>query len=203
MWPPNYWSLLGGHKEKRERERSWSLTPLFRFVVDYRKGLSCNLQQNAGVLLFLEDVYFLWRHNTEISHNFHMWYQCTFYLNIYVVKNELNKHFCVKKNLWFGRPTPGCKILVGREDKRMNNRTTLPTLKDNAATGYHGLVKIELLKCAGLLYNPSADMTWATCTVCNVSHGWLRGQKNEQQKNAPNPKKKQCSCRLSGSLHLQ
>ena len=39
---------------------------------------------------------------------------------------------------------------------------------------------------------------WATCTVFNVLHGWSRGQKNEQQNNAPNPKK-QCSCRLLGS----
>ena len=29
----------------------------------------------------------------------------------------------------------------------------------------------------------------------NVLHGWSREQKNEQQNNAPNPKK-QCSCRL-------
>ena len=28
----------------------------------------------------------------------------------------------------------------------------------------------------------------ATCTVCNVLHGCWRGQKNEQQNNAPNPK---------------
>ena len=39
----------------------------------------------------------------------------------------------------------------------------------------------------------------ATCTVCYVLHGWSRGQKNEQQNNAPNPKKQQqCICRLSG-----
>ena len=31
-----------------------------------------------------------------------------------------------------------------------------------------------------------------------VLHGWSSGQKNEQQNNAPSPKK-QCSCRLSGS----
>ena len=29
----------------------------------------------------------------------------------------------------------------------------------------------------------------ATHTACNVLHGWLRGQKNEQQNNVPNPKK--------------
>ena len=38
----------------------------------------------------------------------------------------------------------------------------------------------------------------AIYTVCNVLHGWSRGQKNEQQNNVPNPKK-QCSCRLQGS----
>ena len=66
----------------------------------------------------------------------------------------------------------------------------LPTLKNNAAAGYQGPVKIELLKSAGLLR--------ATCTVCNVLHGWSREQKNEQHNNAPNPTK-QCSCRLPGS----
>ena len=38
----------------------------------------------------------------------------------------------------------------------------------------------------------------AACTVFDVLHSWSRGQKNEQQKNAPSPKK-QCSCRLSAS----
>ena len=32
----------------------------------------------------------------------------------------------------------------------MNNRTMLPTLKNNAAAGYRGPVKIELLKGEGL-----------------------------------------------------
>ena len=27
-----------------------------------------------------------------------------------------------------------------------------------------------------------------TCTICNVLHGWLRGQKNKQQNNVPNSK---------------
>ena len=36
-------------------------------------------------------------------------------------------------------------------------------------------------------------------SICNVLHGWSRGQKNEQQNNVHSPKKKQCSCRLSGS----
>ena len=39
----------------------------------------------------------------------------------------------------------------------------------------------------------------ATCTgVCNVLHGWSRRQQNEQQQNAPSPKK-HCTCRLSES----
>ena len=34
--------------------------------------------------------------------------------------------------------------LIGREDKRTNNRTLIPTLKPNAAAGYQlGPVKIE------------------------------------------------------------
>ena len=41
--------------------------------------------------------------------------------------------------------------MVGREDKTTNNRTMLPTLKNNAAAGYQGPVKTELLKGAGLL----------------------------------------------------
>ena len=89
------------------------------------------------------------------------------------------------------RPTPfATSYMVGREDKRTNNRTKLPTLKHNAAAGYQCPVKIELLKGAGLL--------WATYTVCNVLYGRSRGQKNEQQNKAPSPKT-QCSCRLSVS----
>ena len=41
--------------------------------------------------------------------------------------------------------------MVGREDKRTNNRTMFLTLKNNAAAGYQGPVKIELLKGADLL----------------------------------------------------
>ena len=41
--------------------------------------------------------------------------------------------------------------IVGRENKRTNNGTMFPALKNNAATGYQGPVKIELLKGAGLL----------------------------------------------------
>ena len=51
-----------------------------------------------------------------------------------------------------GRPAQfATSYMIGREDKRTNNRTTLPTLKNNAAAGYQGPVKIELLKGAGLL----------------------------------------------------
>ena len=51
-----------------------------------------------------------------------------------------------------GRPVPfAMSCMVGREDKRTNNRTMLPTLKNNAAAGYKGPVKIELLKGTGLL----------------------------------------------------
>ena len=50
------------------------------------------------------------------------------------------------------RPTSfATSFMVGREDKRTNNRTMLPTLKNNAAAGYQGPVKIELLKGAGQL----------------------------------------------------
>ena len=41
--------------------------------------------------------------------------------------------------------------MVGREDKRTNNRTMFSALKNNAAAGYQGPVKIELLKSTGLL----------------------------------------------------
>ena len=40
--------------------------------------------------------------------------------------------------------------MVGREDKRTNNITMFLILKNNAAAGYQGPVKIELLKGVGL-----------------------------------------------------
>ena len=52
---------------------------------------------------------------------------------------------------WEGATSTISNVLVGREDKRTNNRTMIPTLKNNAAAGYQGPVKIELLKGAGLL----------------------------------------------------
>ena len=49
------------------------------------------------------------------------------------------------------RPAPfATSYMVGREDKRTNNRTMLPALKNNAAAGYQGPVKIEVLTDAGL-----------------------------------------------------
>ena len=49
-----------------------------------------------------------------------------------------------------GRPAAfATSYMVGREDKRTNNRTMFPALKSNATACYNGLVKIQLLK--GLL----------------------------------------------------
>ena len=57
-----------------------------------------------------------------------------------------------RKELQSGRPAPSAtSYMVGLKNKRTNNRTMLPTLKNNAAAGYQGSVKIELLKGAGLL----------------------------------------------------
>ena len=42
--------------------------------------------------------------------------------------------------------------MVGQEDKRTNNRTMFPTLKNNVAASYHAPVEIELFKGAGLLW---------------------------------------------------
>ena len=45
-----------------------------------------------------------------------------------------------------GRPAPfPMSYTVGQEDKRTNNRTMFPSLKNNAAAGYQGSVKKELL----------------------------------------------------------
>ena len=41
--------------------------------------------------------------------------------------------------------------ITGRENKRTNNRTMLGAPKNNAAAGYHGPVKMALLKGASLL----------------------------------------------------
>ena len=49
--------------------------------------------------------------------------------------------------------------MLGREDKRTNNRTMLPTLKNNAAADYRSPVKIELLKGAGLLREGEGEVS--------------------------------------------
>ena len=50
----------------------------------------------------------------------------------------------------------------------MNNRTMLPTLKNNAAAGYQGPVKIELLKGAGLLERKRPDTPLCTAYVLRL-----------------------------------
>ena len=51
-----------------------------------------------------------------------------------------------------GRPAPfATSYMIGRENKRTNNETILPAVKNNAVAGYNGPVKLELLKGAGLL----------------------------------------------------
>ena len=51
-----------------------------------------------------------------------------------------------------GRPASFATFyMVGREDKRMNNRTMFPVLKSNAAAGYKRPVPIELLNGTGLI----------------------------------------------------
>ena len=47
--------------------------------------------------------------------------------------------------------------MVGGKDKRTNNRTMLPTIKNNAAAGYQGPVKVELLKGVGVLFFAHLD----------------------------------------------
>ena len=60
--------------------------------------------------------------------------------------------FCVETLVPAGRPALfATSDIVSQEDKRMNNRTMLPALKNSAAAGYQGPVKIELLKGADLL----------------------------------------------------
>ena len=46
-----------------------------------------------------------------------------------------------------GRTAPfATSYVIGREEKRTDNRTMLPSLKNNAAAGYQGRVKIDLSK---------------------------------------------------------
>ena len=51
-----------------------------------------------------------------------------------------------------GQPlTFATSYMFGRQEKRTKNRTMFPALKNNAAAGYQGPVKIELLKGVDLL----------------------------------------------------
>ena len=57
-----------------------------------------------------------------------------------------------KENNYRRSTTPfAASYMIGRKDKRTNNRTMLPALKNNAAAGYQGPMKIELLKGRSLL----------------------------------------------------
>ena len=59
-----------------------------------------------------------------------------------------------------GRPSPFATYdMFGREDKITNNKTMFPGLKNNAAAGYKGPVKIKLLKGAG-------QLPWYPCDKC-------------------------------------
>ena len=49
--------------------------------------------------------------------------------------------------------------MAGGKNKRTYNRTILPALKNNAAAGYQGPMKIELLKVAGLLLGEDAEIS--------------------------------------------
>ena len=43
--------------------------------------------------------------------------------------------------------------MIGRENKRTNNKTMFPTLKNNATAGYQGPAIKELLKCVAILFD--------------------------------------------------
>ena len=68
-----------------------------------------------------------------------------------ILSSQVNTRYKGCEVEW-GQPTLfTTSFMVGQEDKRTNNRTMLPAIKNNAAAGYQGPVKIELLKGAGLL----------------------------------------------------
>ena len=85
-----------------------------------------------------------------------------------------------------GRPAPFVtSYKVVGEDKSTNNRTMFPTLKNNAAAGCKGQVKIELLKGTGLLPNirnlvprvfaifemvDGGEEPGTRCMFCHVTH---------------------------------
>ena len=58
----------------------------------------------------------------------------------------------------------------GREDKRTNNRTMFPSLKNNATTRYQGPVKLELLKGAGLLSSSVLMIVSLNLFFASVAH---------------------------------
>ena len=43
----------------------------------------------------------------------------------------------------------------------------------------------------------------ATYTVCSILHSWSRGQKNEQQNNAPSPKKNNAASGYKGPVKIE
>ena len=71
--------------------------------------------------------------------------------------------------------------MIGREDKRTNNRTMLPALKTMQQI------------CRYIVKNK----------VCNVLHDWSRGQKNKQQNNAPSPKNNAAAGNYQGPLKIE
>ena len=79
------------------------------------------------------------------------------------------------------RPSPfATSSMVGRENKTTNNRTMLPALKNNAAAGYQGPVKIELLQvCWQYLYTQLKKE--------NQTHRGRGGQR-KQHYSVPNPR---------------
>ena len=74
---------------------------------------------------------------------------------ISVFRVFVRKELLVNRSPYFsvGRPEPlSTSYMVGRENKRTNNRTMFLILKNNAAAGYKGPAKIELLRGVGPLF---------------------------------------------------
>ena len=72
-----------------------------------------------------------------------------------------------------GRPAPfATSYMVGREDKRTNDRTMIPTPKNNEAASYKGPVKTELFKVEGLMSFIAMQLTcfevYFTSFMCQV-----------------------------------
>ena len=68
-----------------------------------------------------------------------------------------------------------------------------------AHIGTGSVCYFSVIKCSFVLTNASEG---ATCTVCSVLHGWSREQKNEQQHNAPSPKKP-CTAGYQGPVKIE